>query len=111
MPERAVISDFELIVLLAVMRVGEDAYGVPVAQEIEETTGRTVAVAAVYAALQRLEARALITSALGDPTANRGGRAKRFFRATGKGIKEAREAQRAFVAMWQGIPQLKGGVR
>ena len=102
------LSDFELVVLLAVMQVGEDAYGVPVAQEIEERTGRTVAVAMVYAALQRLESRGLVSSVLGDPTASRGGRAKRFFRVTGKGIKEAREAQRAFIAMWQGLRQLKG---
>jgi PadR family transcriptional regulator, regulatory protein PadR len=111
MPRRAFLSDFELVVLLAVLRVGEDAYGVPIAQEIEETTGRTVAVAAVYAALQRLESRGLVSSVLGDPTASRGGRAKRFFRVTGKGTKEAREAQRAFIALWQGIPQLKGGAR
>jgi DNA-binding PadR family transcriptional regulator len=104
-----VLSDFELVVLLAVLRVGEDAYGVPVAQEIEERTGRTVAVAMVYAALQRLESRGLVSSVLGDPTASRGGRAKRFFHVTRKGIKEAREAQRAFIAMWQGLPQLKGG--
>ena len=103
------LSDFELVVLLAVLRVGEDAYGVPVAQEIEERTGRTVAVAMVYAALQRLESRGLVSSVLGDPTASRGGRAKRFFHVTRKGIKEAREAQRAFIAMWHGIPQLKGG--
>lgn len=109
MPGRASLSDFELVVLLAVMRVGEDAYGVPVAQEIEETTGRTVAVAAVYAALQRLESRGLVSSALGDPTASRGGRAKRFFHVTGKGIREAGDAQRALMALWQGIPQLKRG--
>jgi len=109
MPGRSFLSDFELVVLLAVMRVGEDAYGVPVAEEIEHTTGRTVAVAAVYAALQRLEGRGLVSSVLGDPTANRGGRAKRFFRVTGKGIREARESRRTFMAMWQGIPHLKGG--
>ena len=108
MPGHAVISEFELIVLLAVMRVGEDAYGVPVAREIEGRTGQTVAVAAVYAALQRLEGRGFVSSVLGDPTASRGGRAKRFFHVTSKGIKEAREAQRAFIAMWQGLPQLKG---
>jgi PadR family transcriptional regulator PadR len=106
---RLFISDFELMVLLAVMRVGTDAYGVPVAREIEATTGRVVAVAAIYAALQRLERKGLLASALGEPTAERGGRAKRFFRVTPKGVAEARETQRAFTALWKGVPQLKGG--
>ncbi len=110
MPGRSVLSDFELMVLLAVMRVGEEAYGVPVARELEDTTGRTVAIAAVYAALQRLENKGLVWAALGEPTATRGGRAKRYFRVTAKGIKAAREAQRAFMALWRDVPQLKGGV-
>ena len=109
MPSRAFLSDFELMVLLAVMRVGEEAYGVPVAREIEETTGRTADIAVIYATLQRLEGKGFVSSALGDPTATRGGRAKRYFRVTGKGIKEARQAQRALIAMWRGLPQLKGG--
>lgn len=70
-----------------------------------------MAVAAIYATLQRLEGKGLVSSALGDPTAARGGRAKRYFRVTGKGIKAAREAQRAFVALWRGVPQLEGGAR
>jgi len=110
MPRRTFLSDFELIVLLAVMRVGEEAYGVPVAREIEDTTRRTVDIAVIYGTLQRLESKGLVSSALGDPTATRGGRAKRFFRVTGKGIREARQAQQALVAMWRGLPQLKGGL-
>jgi PadR family transcriptional regulator PadR len=106
---RPSVSSFELMVLLAVMRLGEGAYGVPVAREIEETTGRSVALAAIYAALQRLEEKGLVSSALGEPTASRGGRAKRFFRVTGKGVKEVRDSRRVLMAMWQGVPQLKGG--
>lgn len=109
MAGRAVLSDFELMVLLAVMRVGDGAYGVPIAGEIEDTTGRAVAIAAVYAALQRLESKGLVSTAMGEPTAARGGRAKRYFRVTAKGIKAAREAQRAFIALWRGVPQLRGG--
>ncbi len=109
MSRRLYINDFELMVLLAVMRAGTDAYGVPIARDIEDTTGRTVAVAAVYAALQRLERKGLVASALGEPTAARGGRAKRFFDVTPKGVAEARETQRALTALWKGVPQLKGG--
>ena len=110
MPTRLFISDFELMVLLAVMRVVDEAYGVPIAREIEERTGRSMAVAAVYAALQRLEDKGLVSSSIGEPTAARGGRAKRYFRATAGGIREARETQRAFTALWKGLPQLKGNI-
>jgi DNA-binding PadR family transcriptional regulator len=109
MPTRLYISDFELMVLLAVMRVGDEAYGVPITREIEDRTGRTMAVAAVSAALQRLEAKGLVSSAIGEPTAARGGRAKRFFRATRAGIKEARETREAFTALWAGLAELNGG--
>jgi PadR family transcriptional regulator, regulatory protein PadR len=109
MPRRSFLSDFELVVLLAVLRVGDSAYGVPVAREIEARTGRTVDIAVVYGTLSRLEGKGLVSSALGDPTAARGGRAKRFFRVTGQGVREARQAQRALVAMWRGVPQLDGG--
>jgi PadR family transcriptional regulator, regulatory protein PadR len=108
MPRRSFISDFETMVLLAVIRIGDEAYGVPVSREIENTTGRSVSVAAVYAALQRLESRTLVTSRWGEPTAVRGGRAKRIFIATGKGIQAAREVRRSFTALWSGLPQLKG---
>ena len=107
MPRRSYVSDFEAMVLLAVIRVGDDAYGVPVGRELESVTGRTVAVAAVYAALQRLESRGLVSSETGEPTPIRGGRAKRVFRATAKGVAAARETARAFMALWNGIPQLR----
>ena len=96
-------------ILLAILRIGEDAYGVPIAREIEQTGNRKVLVAAIYAALDRLEANGLVTSSYGDPTPERGGRAKRFFKVTAKGLKAVKEAQRAFTALWSGIPQLKGG--
>jgi PadR family transcriptional regulator, regulatory protein PadR len=110
MSRRAFLSDFELMVLVAVLRVGEDAYGLAITQEIEEVTGRPVTVAGIYAALQRLENKGLVSSALGEPTAIRGGRAKRFFRVTAQGMKEAREARRVLTALWNGVPALKGGL-
>jgi PadR family transcriptional regulator, regulatory protein PadR len=106
---RQFLTDFELMILLAILRVGDDAYGVPIAREIEETGGRSVVLAAVYAALDRLEDRALVTSTLGDPTPERGGRAKRIFTVTPKGMKSVRDTRRALVNLWTGVPALKGG--
>jgi DNA-binding PadR family transcriptional regulator len=83
---RSTLTDFELMILLSILRLGDDAYGVPIADEIESTGRRTVAIAAVYASLDRLADRGLVTSSLGDPTPERGGRAKNFFKVTGKAL-------------------------
>ena len=104
---RELLTDFELMILLATLRVGDEAYGVEIAREIEATSGRRVLLGAAYAALDRLERNGLVSSTIGSPTAKRGGRAKRFFRVTARGVRAARETQRALVALWQGIPQLK----
>ena len=106
---RHLLTDFELMILLATLRVGEAAYGVPIAAEIERTGGRRVVVAAVYTALDRLERNGLVTSAVGAPTPERGGRAKRFFQVTAQGLRAIKETQRALMALWKGVPQLKGG--
>lgn len=103
------LGTFDLMILLALMRVGDDAYGVPIAREIEETSGRMVALATLYATLARLEKNGLVSSRLGEPTAERGGRAKKYFRVTARGLGEVRNAQRVFTSLWSGIPKLKGG--
>ena len=104
---RGLLTDFELMILLAILRSGEEAYGVQIAREIESTGGRRVLLGAVYAALERLERNGLVTSTLGTPTGERGGRAKRFFRVTARGVRAARTTQQALVALWRGLPQLK----
>jgi PadR family transcriptional regulator, regulatory protein PadR len=104
------LGEFELMVLLALIRLGEGAYGVPISREIETRSGREVALGSVYAALERLEEKGLATSTLGDPTAERGGRAKRYFRVTVQGLREVRETQRALVSLWRGLPELDGGM-
>jgi PadR family transcriptional regulator PadR len=106
---REFFSNFELMVLLAVIRLDENAYGVPIAQVIEEHTGRDVIQASVYNALDRLEEKGLLTSRFGDPTPERGGKAKRYFNVTPKGLREAKATKNALTAMWQGIPALEGG--
>jgi DNA-binding PadR family transcriptional regulator len=100
---------FDLMILLAVLRLDDNAYGVPIATEIENTTGRSVALATLYAALERLESKGWVSSRLGESTAERGGRAKRYFRVTSKGLGQAREAKRALVKMWRGIRKLQEG--
>jgi DNA-binding PadR family transcriptional regulator len=107
---RRFLTDLELMVLLATLRVGENAYGIPIARELHETAGRNVALAVVYATLDRLEHRALVSSSLGEPTPERGGRAKRVFCVTAKGVREARASQRAFSALWRGVLEPSGGM-
>ena len=105
---RRLLTDFEIMILLAILRVGDEAYGVPIAREIESTGGRTVLLGAVYAALERLESNGLVESALGDPTPARGGRAKRFFRVTPSGLRAVRQTRRALTRLWDGVTQLEG---
>jgi PadR family transcriptional regulator len=106
---REAIGHFELLVMLSLLRVGEDAYGVPIGKQLEQALGREVALAKVYAALDRLEAKRLVTSWLGQPTAVRGGRAKRHFAATAEGVRQVRNAQQALTTLWRRIPQLREG--
>ena len=108
MAGRVTLSDFEFMILLAVLRVGDEAYGVPIGHEIERVAKRSITRAALYTALDRLQRRHLVTSALGQPTAERGGRAKRYFSVTPRGLQAIRQTQRSFVALWSGIPELRG---
>ena len=105
---REALGSYELMVLLAVLRVGRDAYGVTVAQELEHTGGRSVLLGSVYAALDRLEKKGLIVSSIGEPTAERGGRAKKYCKVTAKGLREARDACRTFTRLLRGVPALEG---
>jgi PadR family transcriptional regulator PadR len=103
------LTDLEFMLLLATLRLGDEAYGVQIAREVEQTGGRTVLLGAVYTTLDRLEAAGHVRSAVGDPTPERGGRAKRYFRVTPAGLRAVKETQAAFVSLWRGVPELKGG--
>ena len=107
---RESLGHFELLVLLALLRVGDEAYGVPIAQAIEQSSGKRVILASVYNTLERLEEKGLIRSTIGQPTRERGGRAKRYFRVTESGLQAVRETQRALVSLWHGLPQLGKGL-
>jgi DNA-binding PadR family transcriptional regulator len=106
---RESLGNFELMVLLALIRLGDDAYGVPISKEIQESTGRDVLLTSVYATLERLEEKGLAASAMGDPTPERGGRAKRYFRITAKGLGQVRDTKLALTRLWKGVPELQGG--
>jgi PadR family transcriptional regulator, regulatory protein PadR len=102
------LSNFELMVLLAILRLGDDAYGVPIAEEIESHRGKDVSIGSVYAALERLESKEFVTSELGEATPERGGRAKKYFKITGKGLVEVQETRRTLMGLWGRIPELQG---
>jgi DNA-binding PadR family transcriptional regulator len=108
---REAVGSFELMVMLAVIRLSDDAYGVPICKVIEESTGREVLLGSVYAALERLEEKDFVVSQVGAPTPERGGRAKRYFRLTEKGLAQVRHTRGALVKLWRGIPALQGATR
>lgn len=108
MSRRDYLGEFEHIVVLALMRLGDRAYGVTVRQEIAARIGRDVSVGAIYATLDRLEAKGYVTSRLGEPTAERGGRSKRFFRVTAKGVSAVNRTRHALLSMSEGLRLTRG---
>src|SRR6202171_4849886 len=109
MAKREFLGGFELLVLLALIRLGDDAYGVPISDAIEESSGREVALGSVYITLDRLESKGLVSSRLGEPTPERGGRAKTYFHITAKGLRKVRQARGTLINLWNGVPPLQGG--
>jgi PadR family transcriptional regulator PadR len=97
------LGEFEHLVLLAVLRLSDAAYGMSVRREIAERTGRDVSIGAVYATLDRLATKGLVTSVLSDPTPERGGRAKRSFRLTGAGINAVNRTRQDLSNMLEGL--------
>jgi DNA-binding PadR family transcriptional regulator len=108
MTGRSYLGEFELMILLTVIHLGDEAYGVPISRELEAHRGRDVSVGSVYAALERLEGKGLIASSLGDPTPERGGKAKRYFRVTREGLRQVQDTRRVLKQMWRTLPELKG---
>jgi DNA-binding PadR family transcriptional regulator len=96
------LGEFEQMVLLAIVQLTGDVYGVPIVEEIEQRTGRSVARAAVYVTLRRLESKGLISSWMGEPTAERGGKARRLVKIEPEGLAALREAREVMEQMWRG---------
>lgn len=103
MAERDSLGEFEHLIVLALLRLEDRAYGVTVRQEIESRTKREVSIGAVYATLDRLERKGYVKSRRSDPTPERGGRAKRFFRVTAKGVLAVNRTRRALQSMAAGL--------
>jgi PadR family transcriptional regulator PadR len=102
------LGEFEQVVLLAILRLGDEAYGASIRAEIEACTGREPTPGALYTTLDRLEAKKMVRSRMGEPTAQRGGRAKRFFLVTEKGSAAVIAAQAAYQRLLSGLKLLGG---
>lgn len=97
------LGEFELMLLLAVLRLGNEAYGTTIRQCLADTIGRDVTIGALYTTLERLEKKGLVTGKMGEATAERGGRAKKYFELTAKGQQALKRSKQALTSMWQGL--------
>ena len=100
------LGALEQMVLLAVLRLGDDAYAVTIRRELKEHTGRRLARGALYTVLDRLERKGLLGSRMADPTPERGGRAKRYYRVTASGVRALKSSKDALVRLWRGLDVL-----
>ena len=100
------LGDLEQIVLLAVLRIGEKAYAAPILEEIEAQSGRRLSRGALYTALDRLEKKGCLRSRLGEPLAERGGRARRYFSVTPAALRALKESRLALLRLWRGLESL-----
>ena len=106
MGRREYLGEFEQIVLLAILRLADEAYGVPIRLEIERRTGRALTVGALYRTLDRLQDKGYVSSVFSDPTPERGGRSKRYFTVRPAGLQALRASREALTAMWEGLEPL-----
>ncbi len=108
---RESLGEFEQLLLLAIVHLADNAYGVTIRREIEERTGRDVATGAMYTALDRLERKGFVRSAMSDPIAERGGRSRRHFRIKAAGATALRESRARLERMWAGLAPDLGKTR
>lgn len=102
------LGEFEQMVIAAVLRLGEEAYGVSIIDSIAEHTGREVSSGALSTTLDRMENKGLVRSELGDPSPGRGMRARRYVRITPAGLALARDSRAALLRLWQGLDEAYG---
>ena len=108
MPDKQFLGEFEQMVLLAILRLGETAYAVPVRDEIEQRAGRNVARGALYTTLERLEVKGFLASRMSDPTPERGGRSRRYFEVTAEGVHSLRHSRAALHNLSEGLESVLG---
>ena len=102
------LGELEQMMLLAVLRVGDEAYGRSIRMELATQTGRQVVPGAAYVTLERLESKGFLSSRAGSPTPGRGGRPKRYFTVTPSGLEVLLQTRRAFANLWKGLEHLAG---
>ncbi|HXW07502.1 MAG TPA: helix-turn-helix transcriptional regulator [Vicinamibacterales bacterium] len=102
------LGDLEQMVLLAVLRLGDGAYAVPIREELAERAGRRIARGALYTSLDRLESKGYLRSRLGDPTPERGGRARRYYTVTARGLSALRTSADALRGLSHGLEAILG---
>jgi DNA-binding PadR family transcriptional regulator len=103
MAQAASLGEFEQTVLLAILRNGDNAYGVSIRDEIAACTAREPSAGALYTTLDRLEDKGLVSSTMGNPTPLRGGRSKRFFKVTAAGVEAVARAHRSYQRLLKGL--------
>jgi PadR family transcriptional regulator PadR len=103
MSQREFPGEFEQVVLLTLARLKGQAYGMAIRQEIADRAGRDVGIGSVYSALDRMEAKGFISSTLGDPTPERGGKAKRYYQLEGTGVLALERVREMFARLWDGL--------
>jgi DNA-binding PadR family transcriptional regulator len=106
-PADIYLGELEQIVLLAVLRLGDEAYAVPILEQIEAQTGRKVARGALYTALERLETKGCLRSRVSDPLPERGGRSRRYFTVTPAAVQSLKASRLALMRLWKGLESLQ----
>ena len=103
MSKEKYLGEFEQYVLLAILKLGDQAYGTTIRQLLHDSIQRDVSIGALYTTLTRMEDKGLLTSAMGEATAERGGRAKKYFQVTAEGLAAVKRSRQALQTMWQNI--------
>ena len=106
MSPRDYLGEFEMVVMLTLLHLEDEAYGMTIRLEIEKRTERAVSIGAVYTTLRRLKRKGYVSSALGEPSPSRGGRAKKYFRLEPDGREALRRSREMFTSLWDDLPEL-----
>jgi DNA-binding PadR family transcriptional regulator len=109
--DKVALGSLELLVLLAILRLGDEAYGVPIARELDRFGGRLLSRASIHVTLQRLEEHGLVRSVLSAPRDDRGGRPRRYYRVLPAGVALVRRSKDLYTRLWKGLPALKTSTR
>lgn len=105
MGKRDYLGEFEMVVMLTLLHLGDGAYGMTIRLEIERRTGRSVSIGAVYTTLRRLHRKRYVSSRLGEPSPSRGGRAKKYFSLEPEGVEALQRSREMFARLWDDVPE------